>query len=115
MTYHQATYADGRSELVPATDSVQLEFLGRRTAEECLVLGDEVLIGQTVLQEMDLQVDSPARKVVPNPEHPDFPSFKIRRASADYFLVQVYRVSKTVRSARRRTTRPDRLCSVVSM
>lgn len=47
--------------------------------EECLVLGDEVLIGQTVLEKTDLLVDCANARLVPNPEHPDQPISKIRR------------------------------------
>jgi clan AA aspartic protease len=73
-----AEYADGRTETVPLTDAVRVELLGRDTVEECLVLGDEVLIGQTVLEKTDLLVDCANARLVPNPEHPDQPVSKIR-------------------------------------
>jgi clan AA aspartic protease len=73
-----AQYADGRTETVPVTDAVRVEVLGRDTVEECLVLGDEVLIGQTVLEKTDLLVDCANSRLVPNPEHPDQPVSKIR-------------------------------------
>src|SRR5438045_1529738 len=44
-----AEYADGRLDEVDVTEPVYVEVMGRRTAEEALVLGDEVLIGQIVL------------------------------------------------------------------
>ena len=74
-----AQYADGRTETVPVTDAVRVELLGRDTVEECLVLGDEILIGQTVLEKTDLLVDCANARLVPNPEHPDQPVSKIRR------------------------------------
>ncbi len=74
----RATYADGRTEIVPVTDPILIEILGRRTYEEALVLGDEVLIGQTVLEKLDLWVDCNRQRLVPNPQHPDFPVAKIR-------------------------------------
>lgn len=74
----RATYADGRSEIVPVTDPILIEILGRRTYEEALVLGEEVLIGQTVLEKLDLWVDCRRQRLVPNPEHPDYPVAKIR-------------------------------------
>src|SRR5690242_13367464 len=43
-------YADGREETVGITDPILVEWEGRDTLEEALVLGDEVLIGQTVLE-----------------------------------------------------------------
>ena len=66
-----AQYADGRSEEVDLTEGIQFEILGRATLEEALVLGDEVLVGQTVLGKLDLWVDCAAQKLVPNPAHPD--------------------------------------------
>jgi hypothetical protein len=46
--------------------------------EEALVLGDEVLIGQTVLEKLDLLVDCAKQKLVPNPAHPDQPVTKVK-------------------------------------
>src|SRR5713101_4256683 len=47
-----AEYADGRKEAVSVTEAVVVELEGRDTIEEALVLGDEVLIGQTVLEKL---------------------------------------------------------------
>ncbi len=43
-----------------------------------MVLGDEVLIGQTVLEKLDLLVDCRNQRVVPNPAHPDQPVTKVK-------------------------------------
>ncbi len=64
-------YADGRNEAVDAVGPLAIEIRGRRTFEEALVLGDEVLIGQTVLEKLDLHVDCANQRVIPNPAHPD--------------------------------------------
>lgn len=53
----RATYANNSSENVDVTEPVGLEILDRRVTEETLVLGDEVLIGQTALERTDLLVD----------------------------------------------------------
>ena len=45
-----AEYADGRTEVVAVTEPIVFAVMGRDTLEEALVLGDEVLIGQTVLE-----------------------------------------------------------------
>jgi clan AA aspartic protease len=74
---HPVRYADGRREEVPVTEPVLMEILGRKVYEECLVLGDELLIGQTALESTDLFVDCRSRKVVPNPENPDKPVIKM--------------------------------------
>lgn len=73
-----AEYADGRHDVVDLTDSLLFNINGRDTADEAFVLGDEVLIGQTVLEKLDLLVDCANRRVVPNPAHPDQPVLKIK-------------------------------------
>ena len=42
------------------------------------MLGSEVLIGQTVLESLDLLVDCANHRVIPNPAHPDQPVIKIK-------------------------------------
>jgi len=71
-------YADGRQEEVGVTEPVLLSILGRRVYEECLVLGDEMIIGQTALESTDLHVDCREGKVLPNPAHPYQPVIKIK-------------------------------------
>ena len=73
-----AEYADGRKEVVDVTGPVIFDINGRDTLEEALVLGDEVLIGQTVLEKLDLLVDFTNQMVVPNPAHPDQPVTKVK-------------------------------------
>jgi hypothetical protein len=53
-------------------------MMGRDTLEEALVLGDEVLIGQTVREKLDLLADCPNRRLIPNPAHPDQPVSKVK-------------------------------------
>jgi clan AA aspartic protease len=74
----RATYADDRTENVDVTEMVGIDLVGRRTTEETLVLGSEVLIGQTVLESLDLFVDCLTHRVIPNPAHPDQPIIKIK-------------------------------------
>jgi clan AA aspartic protease len=74
----RATYANDTAEDVDVTEVVGIEIDGRRTTEEMLVLGSEVLIGQTVLESLDLFVDCVSQRVVPNPAHPDQPVIKIK-------------------------------------
>lgn len=73
-----AEYADGRQESVGVTGPVIIEVLGRDTMDEALVLGDEVLIGQTVLEKLDLLPDCANRRLIPNPAHPDQPVSKVK-------------------------------------
>lgn len=73
-----AEYADGRREEVDVTEPVLIEIDGRKVYEECLVLGDEVLIGQTALEKTDLHVDCRSRRLLPNPQHPHQPVVKVK-------------------------------------
>ncbi len=70
-------YADGRKDTVEVTEPIIFEILGRNTQDEALVLGDEVLIGQTVLEKLDLLADCANHRVIPNPAHPDQPVTKV--------------------------------------
>ncbi len=74
-----AEFADGRNEIVGVTEAVTINIGGRRTADEALVLGDEILIGQTVLEKLDLLADCANHMVVPNPAHPDQPVNKVKQ------------------------------------
>ena len=73
-----AEYADGRKDTVGVTESLIIDILGRDTSDEAMVLGDNVLIGQTVLEKLDLLVDCANRRVLPNPAHPDQPVLHVR-------------------------------------
>jgi clan AA aspartic protease len=68
-----ASYADGRKDVVGVTEPFSININGRITVEEAYVLGDEVSIGQTVLEKLDLLVDCTNQRVIPNPAHPDQP------------------------------------------
>ena len=71
-----AEYADGRRDVVGVTEPLIIEMEHRDTLDEALVLGDEVLIGQTVLEKLDLMVDT--QRLMPNPAHPDQPVSKVK-------------------------------------
>jgi clan AA aspartic protease len=74
-----ATYADGRTEELPVAEPIGITIADRRTEDEPFVLGDEILIGQTVLEKLDLLADCQNNRVIPNPAHPDQPVNKLRR------------------------------------
>ncbi len=76
-----ALYADGRREEVDVSEPVLIEIMGRKVYEECMILGEEVLVGQTVLEKTDLQVDCRRRTLRPNPKHPDQPVMPVRVSS----------------------------------
>lgn len=53
------------------TRPVIIELLGRETIESVLVTGNEVLIGQTVLETLDVLLDCKDQRLIPNPAHPE--------------------------------------------
>ncbi len=71
-------YADGRKDSVGIADGVRFEIMHRKSSDDALVLGDEVLIGQTLLEKMDLLVDCARQRVIPNPAHPDVEVSKVK-------------------------------------
>jgi clan AA aspartic protease len=73
-----AQMANGEVESVEMTEGVDMEILGRLVTEAFLVLGGEVLIGQTALEATDLQVDCNRQCVIPNPDHPNSAIIRIR-------------------------------------
>ena len=64
-----AECTDGRQETVGITEPL-LIILGRDTSEEALVVGDEILIGQTVLEKLDLWADCAGAPLIPTPPTP---------------------------------------------
>jgi hypothetical protein len=46
--------------------------------EEALVLGDEVIVGQTVLEKLDLLPDCARHQLIANPAHRDQPVTKVK-------------------------------------
>jgi clan AA aspartic protease len=73
-----AEYADGRKQRVGVTEPFLVDLGGEDTVEEALVLGNEVLVGQTVLEKLDMLVDCANNRVIPNPAHPAGPVTKVR-------------------------------------
>ena len=72
-----ATLADGSRIPAGVSSTVSFDILGREHREDAYVLGDSVLIGQTVLESTDLLVDCANRKVIINPAHPEGPVLRI--------------------------------------
>ncbi|MGH9799447.1 MAG: retroviral-like aspartic protease family protein [Blastocatellia bacterium] len=64
-----ARYANGDREVVGKGEPVMIEIEDRLTFDSPLLLGDEVLIGQTVLETTDLLVDCTNKRLMPG--HPE--------------------------------------------
>lgn len=73
-----AEYAVGRKDRVELTEPIIFDIIGRETEEGAMVLGDKVIIGQTILEVIDMQVDCHNQKLIPNPAHPNQPVVKIK-------------------------------------
>jgi clan AA aspartic protease len=72
-----AQFANGTEESVGVTEPVIIEIAGRETTEATLVTGNIVLIGQTVLETLDLLVDCKNQRLIPNPDHPKYSVLRI--------------------------------------
>ncbi len=73
-----AQYTNGSEEVIGVTGPVIIECEGRETVVEALAIGNEVLIGQVVLEQTDLLVDCKNQRLIPNPEHPNYPVAMIK-------------------------------------
>lgn len=91
------------------TEPVLIELIGRHTVEEALVLGDEVIIGQTILEKTDLHVDCRNRRLLPNPAHPDQPVLEIKflrslKYALTHLIVGDYRATAGITSCAKRSS-----------
>ena len=74
------TYADERKEERPVAGIVTVKVGNRLTSVNCVVgpPNSEPLLGQIVLEAMDLLVDCAQQKLVPRPESPFLPLLKVK-------------------------------------
>jgi clan AA aspartic protease len=79
IEHRRARYADGRVEVKRVVGSVRLEIEGRLGEFDALAenRGTVPLIGQVVLEELDLVVDARSKELRPNPESPDMPTIDV--------------------------------------
>jgi clan AA aspartic protease len=77
-TTREVTTADGRKQLVPYVGPIEVIFENRNCFVGALVLGDEVLLGVVPMEDMDLIVSPSHRKLVVNPESPNFPQALVK-------------------------------------
>ncbi len=73
-------YADERTEERPIAEIVTLTIGDRTMTTECIVGPplSESLIGQIVLERLDLLVDCQNRQLTPRPESPYYPLLKLK-------------------------------------
>ena len=73
----EAKYANSGVEEVDVTEVFTVEILGRRTTMTAVVLGEYVLLGVTVLEELDFAVDTASQRLIPNQGTWDQPVFRV--------------------------------------
>jgi clan AA aspartic protease len=73
-----AELANGSVVTVDVTEPVEVDIDGRTVTLEALMTGNEVFIGQMVLEAIDMQVDCMNQRLIPNPAHPDQPVLKLK-------------------------------------
>ena len=78
------TYADERKETRPVAGPVTIHIGNRFMIAECVVGPplSEPLIGQIVLEALDLVADCANRTVAPRPESPDSPLLKLKQVAS---------------------------------
>jgi clan AA aspartic protease len=69
----EITKADGRKQIVPYVGPIEVLFENRNCYVGALLLGDEVLLGSVPMEDMDLVISPARRKLIVNPESPNFP------------------------------------------
>jgi len=74
----RAELANGEIITVDVTEAIEVRIDGRTVTLEALMTGNEVLLGQMVLEATDMQVDCTNQRLVPNPAHPDQPVLKLK-------------------------------------
>ena len=70
--------ANGHTESVELAEAAYIDIMDRVATESFLVLGSEVLLGQTALESTDLLVDCNRQRVITNPDHPNSAVIRIR-------------------------------------
>ena len=65
-------------DILDVTEPIEVHLDGRTVTLDALMTGNEVLIGQMVLEATDMQVDCTKRRLIPNPAHPDGPVLKLK-------------------------------------
>ena len=72
-----AKCADGRVEEVEVTEAITVEIVGREMVTTAMILGEQILLGVIVLEELDLMVDCYRQRLVPYQGTLDQPVFRV--------------------------------------
>ena len=72
-----AQMANGATSEVDISEVFTVEIMGRRAREDAMIMGTHVLLGVTVLEKLDLLVDTRGGRLVPNAGTWDQPVFRV--------------------------------------
>jgi clan AA aspartic protease len=72
-----AKFANGEESMVGVTEPIIVECQGRTTTDGALVVGDMILVGQVILEKLDLLADCRNQQLIANPAHPERPIFRV--------------------------------------
>lgn len=72
-----AKFANGDEAMIGVTEGLIIECEGRSTTDVALVVGDMILVGQVILEKLDLLADCKNQRLIPNPAHPERPVFRL--------------------------------------
>src|SRR5207302_6806000 len=72
-----AKYANSSGEEVGVTEAFTVGIFGRRMVITAMVLGEHVLLGATVLEELDFVVDPARQRLMPNAGTWERPVFRV--------------------------------------
>lgn len=76
----KVSYADDRREMRDIVGPINVTVAGRTTVVDAIVLpaGSQVLLGQIILERLDLVADCVEERLVPSPDSPHYPELSLR-------------------------------------
>ncbi|MBF0117810.1 MAG: clan AA aspartic protease [Desulfobacterales bacterium] len=72
----EVEFGNGEKQEVKIAGYIEVEILGRKSVFDCAVVGNEVLIGQIILERLDLLIDPRRQQLIPRKT--EILSFKIK-------------------------------------
>ena len=81
----EVNIADGRSMKVPYVGPIKVIFENRFCYVGALVLGDEVLLGAVLMEDMDLVLSPSRREVTVDPASPNIPHARVKVCGEGFF------------------------------
>ena len=78
VDFTEVELANSRAEKVEVVGPVEIRFANRVSAANAVVLGNEVLLGAILMQDMDVVVDPRRERLIVNPENPYLPRKKVK-------------------------------------